>query len=275
MPYDNTCKFLAETFTADIATWILGEYVNLTKMEPTELSLEPIRADALILLESDNLVVHLEFQTDPDPEMPFRSADYRLRFYRRSPHKEMRQVVIYLHPTRSPLVYETSFQLKRTRHEFDVIRLWEQPTEVFLHSPGLLPFAVLSKTEDKTRVLQTVASEIERITNSTDQRNIAASASLLAGLVMDKDIIQRVLRNDIMRESVIYQEIEREAIEKGLRQEALSFTSRLIRHKFGDLSPSIQVQIQGLSVEQLESLGEAILDFSDIADLSAWLETKN
>jgi predicted transposase/invertase (TIGR01784 family) len=98
MSYDNTCKFLTETFTADIVTWILGETIQLTKMEPTELSVEPIRADALILLESDDLVVHLEFQTDPDPEMPFRSADYRLRFYRRAPHKEVRQVVIYLRP---------------------------------------------------------------------------------------------------------------------------------------------------------------------------------
>jgi predicted transposase/invertase (TIGR01784 family) len=211
MSYDNTCKFLAETFTADIATWLLGEPVNLTKMEPSELSVEPIRADALILLESDDLVVHIEFQTDPDRDMPFRSADYRLRFYRRAPHKEVRQVVIYLRPNRSPLVYETSFQLTRTRHDFDAIRLWEQPTEVFLRSPGLLPFAVLSQTDDKTSVLQTVANEIESITDRKDQRNIAASASLLAGLVMDKDIIQRVLRNDIMRESVIYQEIEKEA----------------------------------------------------------------
>jgi predicted transposase YdaD len=83
-----------------------------------------------------------------------------------------------------------------------------------------------------------------------------------------------------MRESVIYQEIEKEAAKKGLQQglqqEALNFVWRLIKHKFGSLSPDLQqARVQGLSLEQLESLGEALLDFSSIADLAAWLETKN
>lgn len=106
---------------------------------------EAIRADALILLQSDSLVLQVEFQTQPDPEIPFRMLDYRLRVYRRFPRKSMRQVVIYLQQTGSDLVQQTSFMLPNTRHEFEVIRLWEQPLEVFLCPPGLLPFAVLSR----------------------------------------------------------------------------------------------------------------------------------
>jgi predicted transposase YdaD len=51
MSFDNTCKFLAENFSADIATWLLGTPILMTKLEPSELFAEPIRADAIILLE--------------------------------------------------------------------------------------------------------------------------------------------------------------------------------------------------------------------------------
>jgi predicted transposase YdaD len=46
--FDNVCKFLAETFSTDFATWLLGEPIALTQLSPNELSLEPIRADALL-----------------------------------------------------------------------------------------------------------------------------------------------------------------------------------------------------------------------------------
>jgi len=36
--FDNVCKFLAENFSEDFATWLLGEPIKLTKLSPTELS---------------------------------------------------------------------------------------------------------------------------------------------------------------------------------------------------------------------------------------------
>ncbi len=86
--YDNICKFLAETFPNDVATWLLGRSVKLTELSPQELSLEPIRSDSLILQQSDELVLHAEFQTNPAEDIPFRMADYRLRVYRRFPQKK-------------------------------------------------------------------------------------------------------------------------------------------------------------------------------------------
>jgi len=37
------------------------------------------------------------------------------------------------------------------------------------------------------------------------------------------------------------------------------------------LSPSQEEQIRSLAVEQLESLGEALLDFTNKSDLDTWL----
>jgi predicted transposase YdaD len=45
-------------------------------------------------------------------------ADYRLRLYRRFPEKEIHQVVIYLTPSQSPLVYENTFNLKELNHQY-------------------------------------------------------------------------------------------------------------------------------------------------------------
>ena len=104
--FDNVCKFLVETFSIDFASWLLGESIPLTELSPSELSLEPIRADALIL----------EFQTQPKDDIPFRMIDYRLRVYRRFPDKRMRQFVVYLKQTTSDKVQQTTFNLEDTQH---------------------------------------------------------------------------------------------------------------------------------------------------------------
>jgi predicted transposase YdaD len=46
---------------------------------------------------------------------------------------------------------------------------------------------------------------------------------------------------------------------------------RLLHRRCGGLSPSEETQIRSLDLNQLESLGEALLDFTTIADLEAWL----
>jgi predicted transposase/invertase (TIGR01784 family) len=270
--FDNTCKFLAESFPADFATWLLGEPITLTKLSPTELSLEPIRADSLILLDSAEIVLHAEFQTEPDPTMGFRMADYRLRVYRRFPEKQMRQVVIYLTPTSSDLVYQNVFEISGMRHEFGVIRLWEQPTQPFLESTGLLPLAVLTQTPDKAQTLRQVAARVEAIPEIRVQSNIAASASILAGLSLQRDFINQVLRKEIMQQSVIYQEILQEGEAKGEQVGEARLILRLLTRRFGDVDLALRSQVQALPPDQLESLGEALLDFSEAADLAEWFQ---
>jgi predicted transposase/invertase (TIGR01784 family) len=267
--FDTTCKFLAESFSEDFASWLLGEPIALTQLSPSELSLEPIRADALILLSSDDLILHIEFQTEPDPMMPFRLADYRLRVFRRFPNKRMRQVVIYLTRSNSELVYQNVFEIPGTRHEFEVIRLWEQPTQPFLESTGLLPLAVLTETADASQTLRQVAERVESISELGVQSNVAASAGILAGLLLKRDFINQVLRRDMMQQSVIYQDILQEGCQAGETKLVL----RLLSLRIGELSPEMRSQIQALSLDRLESLGEALLDFTKPDDLNDWMRT--
>jgi predicted transposase/invertase (TIGR01784 family) len=269
--YDNVCKFLAENYSRDFAQWLLGEPISFTQLSPSELSLEPIRADALILLESDQIILHLEFQTDPDPKMSFRMLDYRTRVYRRFPKKTMRQVVIYLKETSSPLVQENAFILPNTRHEYEVLRLWEIAAEKMLGLSGLLPLANLGKTPNRPEILRQVAAKIDNIKGRTEKSNLAAATAILAGLVLSKEIIGSLLREEIMRESVIYQDIRESGKAQGRREEAVSLILRLLNRRLGEISSTLSQQIRELSLEQLETLGEALLDFTSLTDLTTWL----
>ncbi|TAF01380.1 MAG: DUF4351 domain-containing protein, partial [Oscillatoriales cyanobacterium] len=58
---------------------------------------------------------------------------------------------------------------------------------------------------------------------------------------------------------------------EGRKDEALSLLTRLLTRRIGPIAPEIQEQIQTLSVEELEDLGEALLDFSEASDLNNWL----
>lgn len=61
---------------------------------------------------------------------------------------------------------------------------------------------------------------------------------------------------------------EESGVEKGQR----SLILRLLNRKFGVLSDRPIDQINQLSVIQIEALGEALLDFQSIADLTTWLD---
>jgi predicted transposase/invertase (TIGR01784 family) len=245
--YDDTCRFLAENFSADFASWLLVKSITLTELKPSELSLDPIRADALILLESDESVLHLEFQTRPKRDIPFRMLDYRLRVYRRYPDKTMCQVVIYLQPTGSDLVRQTSFSMERTRHEFDVVCLWEQPAALFLQYPGLIPFAALGQNPDPEATLLQVAQPVNQISDPTVQANLIAASAILAGIRLEEEVIYRLLRRDTMQESVIYRSIQEEA----QKQEKKAIAINLLR---GGVAISLIASATSLSVEEVQQL---------------------
>jgi predicted transposase/invertase (TIGR01784 family) len=265
--FDNVCKFLAANFSQDLTTWLLGKPIPLTVLEPTELYVDPIRADSLIFLQSEDIVVHIEFQTDPKSDVPFRMADYYLRIAKCFPRKEIYQVVIYLRKTNSALAQQTSFELPQMQHRFNVIRLWEVPTEQLLASSGLLPLAVLSQTTNPAGVLERVARKIEGIEDEAEQNNVAASAAVIAGLILDRMTIKRLLTRDIMRESVIYQDI--------LAEGESNLVLRLLNSRIGEIPHDLAEQIRELPVEEIESLGEALLDFQSLSDLVSWLERSN
>ena len=63
------------------------------------------------------------------------------------------------------------------------------------------------------------------------------------------------------------------SIERSLKRER-SLILRLLIRKVGPINDRSLMEINTLSIEQLESLGEELLDFGSLYDLTNWLETR-
>lgn len=267
---DNLCKYLAEQYPNEFISWLFPSETSSVHVLKTELSQEPIRADFLTLLQSSNLIFHLEFQTLPasDPPLPFRMLDYWVRLYRQY-RCEVEQVVIFLKATTSEAAFTNEFNAANTSHRYRIIRMWEQDPAPLLANPALLPLATLAQTDSPQSLLAQVADRVANIEETQKRQNLAACVYVLAGLRFDKSLIRQLFREEIMLESVTYQDI----LEQGQRREAISMIIRQLPRRIGLLTPEMQARIQALSIAQLEDLGEALLDFSQPTDLTNWLES--
>ncbi|MEG5054080.1 DUF4351 domain-containing protein [Microcoleus sp. B13-B6] len=92
-----------------------------------------------------------------------------------------------------------------------------------------------------------------------------------------------------LEETRFYREAKEEGIEQGIEQGIVQgivqgreqegralilrqLNRRLLNRRVGTLPESITTRIADLSIEQIETLAEELLDFQSIEDLEVWLE---
>jgi predicted transposase YdaD len=75
------------------------------------------------------------------------------------------------------------------------------------------------------------------------------------------------LREASVRETRFFQEV----LQEGRQEGEADFALRLLTRRCGEVSIEQTTQIRSMPIEQLESLGEALLDFGGMADLEGWL----
>ncbi|WP_016952303.1 Rpn family recombination-promoting nuclease/putative transposase [Anabaena sp. PCC 7108] len=86
-----------------------------------------------------------------------------------------------------------------------------------------------------------------------------------------------------LQETQFYQDVKEEGRQEGKqegRQEGRqegekSIVLRQLTKRFGEVPSELKSQIEKLSLEQLETLGEELLDFVSLDDLGVWLEQEN
>lgn len=284
MSFDNVCKLLAEKYPFDFAKWLLPQAPKTIKVLKTELSIEPIRADFVTFLQTENRILHIEFQTNPQskPPIPFRELDYSVRLIR-TYQVPVTQVVIFLQETNDPIVFTEEYVNETTRHRYRVIRMWEQEPELFLNNLALLPLAPLTQTNSPQGLLSQIANNVAKIADRETKQDIAAYTEILAGLRFEKDFIRQLLSEDIMQESVIYQDIlqkgerigEQRGEQRGELKGELKFCLLLLNQRFGEIDSLIVEKVKVLPVEQLENLGAALFNISEVADLVTWLNQQD
>jgi hypothetical protein len=111
---------------------------------------------------------------------------------------------------------------------------------------------------------------------------VRVTLELLYNLQQNLRINQNIETDDrelVMRLAPLYQEDRERArqegvqqgLQQGLQQGEQQLILRLLNRRLGTIDLSLVEQVQRLSTEQLEALGEALLDFSTVADLEVWL----
>ncbi|MFN6513452.1 MAG: DUF4351 domain-containing protein [Nostoc sp. CreGUA01] len=97
-----------------------------------------------------------------------------------------------------------------------------------------------------------------------------ATLELLYNLQQNLRVNQNLEEGDgelIMRLQPLYQQDREQAIQQGEQRLII----RQLNRRLGEIDSFNIERVQRLSIEQLEALGEALLDFSAISDLEAWL----
>ena len=273
MSFDNVCKVLAEKYPADFVRWLIGTESTNVKVLKTELSLEPIRADSVTFIQTANQILHIEFQTltQSNPGIPFRMLDYSVRL-KRQYKCQVVQVVIFLQETNDEIAFTEEYVDDTTTQRYRAVRMWEQDSSLFLSNLALLPLAPLCRTDSPQNLLSQVAGEVVKISDRETRKNTAAYTEILAGLRFEKNLIRQLLSEDIMQDSVIYQDILQKGKQEGKQEGAFRFLNRMLNRRFGEIDSSIIERIRILSTEELEMLGEEFLSFSNISDVVAWIE---
>ena len=73
------------------------------------------------------------------------------------------QVVVLLPPPADQALIETTFVSATTRHEYRVVRLWEEDPIALLNAPALLPLAALAATAQPQELLRRVVQRVSQL----------------------------------------------------------------------------------------------------------------
>ncbi|MBE9083586.1 MULTISPECIES: DUF2887 domain-containing protein [unclassified Tolypothrix] len=192
-------------------------------------------------------------------------AESHLYFYRnRNRFSDLQMVIIY--PSRSTEQAEI--------HPYRSLLNGEQVTRIYLDElgdirslPVWVALMVLTTIEDE-QATEEARYLLTRSQQEAPQPENRTIIELLTTIMVYKfeNKSQREVEEMLgitLRETRVYREIKEEG-EKSL-------VLRQLAKRVGELPQEVSQQVESLSLEQLENLGEALLDFTSMADLQAWL----
>jgi predicted transposase YdaD len=180
--------------------------------------------------------------------------DYYVRLRGLHPDCQILQTVIYLRKTESDLVSQDYYRDTKTIHEFQVIRIWEEDAETLMNFPGLLPYAVLGITKNREQLLRQVAQRIDQIPDAQQRSNLTAGAAIFAGLELDQQLINQILRRDIMQGSVIYDQIVQESEARGEARGERAMMMKMLNRRLKIDSNSKAKSLPIALITQIETL---------------------
>jgi predicted transposase/invertase (TIGR01784 family) len=227
------------------------------------------------------IVYFCEVQFQPDKLLYERMmSETSIYTYRhREEFSDWEAVVIY--PSRS--VEQSRLQVVRelltsgriTRVYLDELGAVERlPTGL-----GLMVLTTLEGDEAKAEARRLV----EQAQNSRDIINLVSTIVLYKFNTLSRDEVDAMLGIEL-QQTRVYQEAKAEGetigevrgeargLERGRTEGEQSLVLRLLTRKLGKIDPVMRTRISSLSIDKIESLGEDLLDFTQMEDLSTWLD---
>jgi predicted transposase YdaD len=124
----------------------------------------------------------------------------------------------------------------------------------------------------------------------TDAQAILATADSKAEFLRVLDLVEAILVRKLpsltveeiremldlqdvsLSETQFFKEVFQQGEDRGEQKGKTDLTLQLLARRCGAVSIEQTTQIRSLSIAQLENLGEALLDFTGMADLELWLK---
>ncbi len=157
---------------------------------------------------------------------------------------------------------------------------------IVLHQLPQTPATLWFRLLGKGKVQTTAISEVAALPLADPYRQNALDLlGNLKVILETKESIEPEEQDLIMQLSPLYleqlqaaeqvgeQRGELRGEQRGEVKEAQALILRLLKRRVGNVSIDLEARIKTLPLPQLEELGEALLDFSQMNDLVAWLDT--
>jgi predicted transposase/invertase (TIGR01784 family) len=234
-------------------------------------------------------LIHLEAQSTSEADFVQRIFFYFAKLYQ-AYRQRIYPIVVFSfdQPYREePHSHVVEFpRLKVLEFNFEPIQLNRLNWRDYLNRSNPVAAALMSKMRIDPRDRPKVKAECLRIL--TTLRLDPARTQLISGFVdtylrLNVQEIEQfqaeIGRMDLVQQEQIMQlttswkeEGILEGIQQGRQEGELQLVLRLLERRVGVLPAAAIAQIQPLSIAQIESLGEALLDFSGFEDLTDWLQ---
>ncbi len=191
-------------------------------------------------------------------------------------------IVIYSHD--SPKIPEpNSYRLELAKKiilefNYDVIQLNQLHWQDFVNQRNPVASALIAKM--RMRATERPQVKLTSLQLLTSLRLNPAQVQLISGFIdtylelnsQEEVVFQEQLATIEPREQEEVMQIVTSWMRQGEKQGELKLLMRLLNRRLGEISPQLKGRIENLSTSDIENLGEALLDFSSVADLEAWFE---
>ena len=275
---------------------LLGQPAQLAtayEFRSVELKQTAFRIDGVLLPRAsttEQTVFFIEIQFQSDPYFYQRFFAEIFLFLRQNPQiLKWQAVVLFARRNIEPKLIEP-FQMLLDSERVDRIYL-EDLEENTADSLGIaLIQLIMAETNQAMNQAQTLITQAE---NKATALSTAVIIELIETIIvykfpqLSREEIEKMLGLSEIKKTRVYQEALQEGRQEGLQEgrqeglqeglqegrqeEGVNLILRQLARRVGSLPPEIETQIRGLSLAKIEDLGEALLDFSDLSELIAWL----